>query len=50
MLNPVPRFSKTPGKIRHSGPRLGEHNEEVYVGRLGHSKSELEQLKREGVI
>src|SRR5262245_7726160 len=27
---PVPRFSATPGSITHLGPRLGEHNAEVY--------------------
>jgi hypothetical protein len=28
----------------------GEHNEEVFVGLLGHSRDELEQWRGEGVI
>jgi formyl-CoA transferase len=30
-------------------PRFGEHNEEVYE-RLGYSKDQLNQLKREGIL
>jgi formyl-CoA transferase len=45
----VPKFSKTPGEIRHAGPELGEHNEEVY-GELGLDKEELFRLREEGVI
>ncbi|WP_347400369.1 CaiB/BaiF CoA transferase family protein [Sphingomonas paeninsulae] len=30
MQNVFPRLSRTPGKVRHTGPRVGEHNEEVY--------------------
>ena len=33
MQNVVPRMSRTPGAIRWSGPRLGEHNDEI-LGRL----------------
>ncbi len=50
MMGPVPRLSATPGKIRHPGPRLGEHNEAVYREELGLSEEELEHLRREGVI
>ena len=25
----------TPGRVRHAGPELGEHNDEVYRGLLG---------------
>ncbi len=31
-------------------PRLGEHNEEIYLGTLGYSPQELTQLKQGGVI
>lgn len=48
--NVVPKFSKTPGAVRHLGPRLGEHNEEVYLGELGLSREELVALKEAGVI
>jgi formyl-CoA transferase len=33
MQNVFPRLSRTPGRIRHAGPRLGEHQEEV-IGEL----------------
>jgi hypothetical protein len=29
---------------------LGQHNEEIYRGRLGLSADEVERLKREGII
>lgn len=45
----VPKFSRTPGEIRHAGPTLGEHNNEVY-GELGLDKETLSQLMEEGVI
>lgn len=48
--NVVPRLSDTPGAIDWLGPRLGEHNEEVFLGRLGLSANRLEALQREGVI
>jgi len=31
-------------------PRMGEHNEEIYCGVLGYSRSELEELKSKGII
>ena len=41
MQNVVGKFSRTPGTIRHSGPRLGEHNYEVLVGMLGFDEAEV---------
>jgi crotonobetainyl-CoA:carnitine CoA-transferase CaiB-like acyl-CoA transferase len=49
MQNVLFRLSETPGEVEWSGPRLGEHNEEVY-GELGMDKERLEELKAEGVI
>ncbi|WP_126425283.1 CaiB/BaiF CoA transferase family protein [Brevibacillus marinus] len=46
----VPKFSKTPGAIRHRAPELGEHNEEIYVNELGLSLAEIASLKEKGVI
>lgn len=46
----VPKFSRTPGHIRHAGPRLGEHNNVVYGELLGLSPDELASLAGEGVI
>jgi formyl-CoA transferase len=50
MQNVFPRLSETPGKVRHCGPELGEHNDEVYRGLLGLSHSEIEQLRTTHVI
>jgi formyl-CoA transferase len=49
MQNVLFRLSETPGEVRWSGPRLGEHNEEVY-GELGIGKAELEELSEKGVL
>lgn len=50
MQNVVPRLSDTPGRVRHVGPGLGEHNNEVYQGLLGLSDEELSRLESFGVI
>jgi crotonobetainyl-CoA:carnitine CoA-transferase CaiB-like acyl-CoA transferase len=42
MQNVVGKFSRTPGRIRNTGPRLGEHNREVLVDSLGFDPAELE--------
>ncbi|MBN2077266.1 MAG: CoA transferase [Dehalococcoidales bacterium] len=44
------KMSKTPWAVEHAAPLLGEHNEEVYVNRLGYTKEELTTLRRTGVI
>ena len=41
MQNVVGKLSRTPGAIRHTGPRLGEHNREVLVDILGFDEAEL---------
>lgn len=41
MQDVVGKFSRTPGKIRSTGPRLGEHNREVLVDLLGFKPEEL---------
>ncbi len=45
-----PRLSLTPGKVQRGGPKLGEHNEEVYCGLLGLSKDELAEMVAEGIV
>lgn len=41
MQNVVGKLSRTPGRIRHTGPRLGAHNREILVERLGFAEEEL---------
>jgi len=45
-----PRLSATPGRVRHAGPALGEHNDDVYRGLLGLDDSEMAKLTAAGVI
>ncbi|MFQ5665513.1 MAG: CaiB/BaiF CoA transferase family protein [Candidatus Binatia bacterium] len=51
---PVPgvpvKLSQSPGKVECLGPRLGQHNEEIYRTLLGLSETEMRQLHAAGVI
>ena len=42
MQNVVGNFSRTPGEIKHAGPKLGEHNREVLIDMLGFDPDMLE--------
>jgi crotonobetainyl-CoA:carnitine CoA-transferase CaiB-like acyl-CoA transferase len=44
------KLSGSPGRIRTAAPTLGQHNEEILVGILGHSKERLNEWKEAGVI
>jgi crotonobetainyl-CoA:carnitine CoA-transferase CaiB-like acyl-CoA transferase len=44
------RFSASPWALRRPAPCLGQHNEEIYCGRLGLSRQELEELKTAGLV
>lgn len=44
------KLSKTPWKIKHRAPLLGEHNEEVLCQRLNYSKEDMTEMQRAGVI
>lgn len=46
----VPRLSETPGEVRWSGPRLGEHTDEVLREIAGLSEPEIDELRAAGVI
>ena len=50
MQNVVPRLNRTPGKVRRTGPRLGEHNDEVYGEILELDEKERDGLRERGVI
>ncbi|MET9214175.1 MULTISPECIES: CaiB/BaiF CoA transferase family protein [unclassified Nocardia] len=47
---PVPRFSAAQGRVSHLGPRLGEHNAEVYGELLGLDAATIDDLHRRGVL
>ena len=44
------KLSETPGRVRWLAPSPGEHNEEVFVGLLGHTRDDLARWQAEGVI
>jgi formyl-CoA transferase len=47
----VPKFSRTPGQLRHPGaPALGAYNGEVFGELLGMDAAELERLRGLGVV
>lgn len=47
---PVPRFSDTTGRVEHLGPRLGQHNTEVYRELLDLTSSDIDDLHARGVL
>ena len=49
MQNVLFRLSETPGAVTSTGPRLGEHNAEVF-GRLGLDAERRDALARAGVL
>jgi len=50
MTNAFPFMSATPGKVRHGGPKKGQHNDEIFIEELGLSAEDVQALKDEGVI
>lgn len=47
---PVPRFSAATGRVEHLGPRLGEHNSQVYRELLDLTASDIDDLHARGVL
>jgi formyl-CoA transferase len=50
MQNVAPRLSETPGEVRHTGPELGEHNDDILRGILGLDATAIERLAAAKVI
>lgn len=46
----LPKLTETPGGTDWTGPKLGEHNEEIYQRLLGISQNEYEDLIAEEII
>ncbi len=46
----IPKLSKTPGRVKHVGPPLGDGIDAVFGGLLGLSEDEIAALKDKGVI
>ncbi len=46
----IPKFSKTPGRIKWAGLSLGANNKEIYQNMLGFSDEEMSKMKDKGVI
>lgn len=47
---PVPRFSGDDARLEHLGPKLGEHNAEVYGELLGLDQDDIDKLRADGVL
>lgn len=46
----VPKLSETPGEIKSNGPKLGEHNEDVFKEYMNFTFEDFKNLKEQGVI
>ena len=50
MQNLIGRLSATPGRVRTTGPSLGEHNDEILGNLIGYGEAALRHMAEEGVI
>jgi crotonobetainyl-CoA:carnitine CoA-transferase CaiB-like acyl-CoA transferase len=46
----LPVFSRTPGHVWAAGPRIGEHNDDVFRNVLGYSEDKIARLREIGAI
>ncbi len=49
ITGPAAKLSRTPTRVRHAAPRLGQHTSEI-LAELGRSESEIRQLASDGVV
>ena len=47
---PFVTMSETPLDLRWRAPKIGEHNEEIYVEELGLTSGELSALRKSGIV
>jgi len=45
-----PKMSQTPGAVRHTGKPMGADNKEIFEERLGLSRKEVEELRKEKIL
>ncbi|NHX37336.1 MULTISPECIES: CaiB/BaiF CoA transferase family protein [Halolamina] len=50
MAATLPKFSRTPGSVRHTGPKRGEHNDEVFREELSLDGETYDRLRERDVI
>lgn len=50
VVAPMPRLSRTPGRVVSAPPVLGQHNDEVFGQWLGLAGEELARLKQAGIV
>lgn len=50
LVGPVAKLRKAPLQIQSAPPYLGEHTTAILQGRLGMTATEIEMLRREGVV
>ncbi|HBA36140.1 MAG TPA: acyl-CoA transferase [Gammaproteobacteria bacterium] len=50
MQNVLFGMSRTPGKVRYAGQKMGASNIEIYRDQLGYSEEKIAELKEKGVI
>lgn len=50
MASPAGRFSGFKGSVRHVGPLLGEHTDEVLSGLLNYTPEQIADFRKKGII